>query len=92
MSSGYTRSCLECRRRRTWPKILSPRRPPGQMALSTPALAFLALEFLVVQGLTVLPARLAPPQPPLPLVPTLLAPIKVAALAQTKPISLPSPS
>ena len=58
MSLGYTRSCLECRRRRTWPKILSPRRYLGQMVLSTPALAFLALEFLVVeflvvQGLTV---------------------------------------
>ena len=61
---------------------------PGQMVLSTPALAFLALEFLVVQGLlTVLPARLAPPQPPPPLVPTLLAPIKAAALAPTKPTS-----
>jgi hypothetical protein len=63
------------------------------MALSTLALEFPALEFLVVQGLlTVLSARLAPPQPPPPLVPTLLAPIKAAALAQTKPISRPSRS
>ena len=66
MSSGCTRSYLEYRQRRRWPKTLSPcPQPQAQMVLSTPALALLAAPLaLAALALLVAPLVLVSPAPP----------------------------
>ena len=68
MSSGYTRSYLECRRRRRWPKILSPcPQLQAQMVLSTPALAPPGMPMAPLVLVFLAPPALVPPAWPLPL-------------------------
>ena len=90
MSSGYTRSYLECRRRRRWPKILSPcPQPQAQMVLSTPALALLVAPLTLV---LVPPARaclVAWGLLTAPLVLAFLAPPALVPLAWPLPLRAP---